>query len=149
MRTECRNEGLGRPHGERNTAHVASEGTNERSGTQRAARADRGHPRDRAAARAGPQLARTPGGVARRPRRGQRRAGVLAALSGVRHLRGLPRRRGPRRRGRSLAEATTHRADGAGMSTHFNYCEPPDVPEGMTLAEYRRDRARKRKPTWR
>ena len=35
------------------------------------------------------------------------------------------------------------------MSTHFNYCEPPDVPEGMTLAEYRRDRARKRKPTWR
>jgi hypothetical protein len=35
------------------------------------------------------------------------------------------------------------------MSTHFNYCEPPDVPEGMTLAAYRRDRARKRKPSWR
>jgi hypothetical protein len=33
------------------------------------------------------------------------------------------------------------------MSSDFNYCEPPDVPEGMTLAEYRRDRARKRKPS--
>jgi hypothetical protein len=35
------------------------------------------------------------------------------------------------------------------MSSDFNYCEPPDVPEGMTLAEYRRARATKRKPGWR
>jgi hypothetical protein len=35
------------------------------------------------------------------------------------------------------------------MSATFNYCEPPDVPEGMTLAEYRRLRAGKRKPGWR
>ena len=35
------------------------------------------------------------------------------------------------------------------MSSNFNYCEPPDVPEGMTLAEYRRARADKRKPGWR
>ena len=35
------------------------------------------------------------------------------------------------------------------MSTNFNYCEPPDVPEGMTLAEYRRALSAKRKPTWR
>lgn len=35
------------------------------------------------------------------------------------------------------------------MSKDFNYCEPPDVPEGMTLAAYRRDRSRKRKPSWR
>ena len=32
------------------------------------------------------------------------------------------------------------------MSSDFNYCEPPDVPEGMTLAEYRRARSDKRKP---
>jgi hypothetical protein len=31
------------------------------------------------------------------------------------------------------------------MSGSFNYCEPPDVPEGMTLAEWRRERARARK----
>jgi hypothetical protein len=35
------------------------------------------------------------------------------------------------------------------MSSDFNYCEPPDVPEGMTLAEYRRARTGKRKPGWR
>jgi hypothetical protein len=35
------------------------------------------------------------------------------------------------------------------MSSSFNYCEPPDVPEGMTLAEYRRARTSKRKPSWR
>jgi hypothetical protein len=35
------------------------------------------------------------------------------------------------------------------MSTTFNYCEPPDVPEGMTLAEYRRLRSRRHKPSWR
>jgi len=35
------------------------------------------------------------------------------------------------------------------MSSDFNYCEPPDVPEGMTLAEYRRARHGKRKPGWR
>jgi len=35
------------------------------------------------------------------------------------------------------------------MSSDFNYCEPPDVPEGMTLAEYRRAHATKRKPGWR
>jgi hypothetical protein len=35
------------------------------------------------------------------------------------------------------------------MSSSFNYCEPPDVPEGMTLAEYRRRRASQRKPGWR
>ena len=35
------------------------------------------------------------------------------------------------------------------MSSDFNYCEPPDVPEGMTLAEYRRLRHGKRKPGWR
>ena len=35
------------------------------------------------------------------------------------------------------------------MSSNFNYCEPPDVPEGMTLAEYRRAKAAKRKPGWR
>ena len=35
------------------------------------------------------------------------------------------------------------------MSSSFNYCEPPDVPEGMTLAEYRRLRHGKRKPGWR
>jgi hypothetical protein len=35
------------------------------------------------------------------------------------------------------------------MSSSFNYCEPPDVPEGMTLAEYRRLRHPKRKPGWR
>jgi hypothetical protein len=36
------------------------------------------------------------------------------------------------------------------MSSNFNYCDPPDVPEGMTLAEYRRARSAKRKPTgWR
>jgi len=26
------------------------------------------------------------------------------------------------------------------MTTPMNYVDPPDVPEGMTLAEYRRDR---------
>ena len=31
------------------------------------------------------------------------------------------------------------------MSASFNYCEPPDIPEGMTLAEWRRARARARK----
>jgi hypothetical protein len=35
------------------------------------------------------------------------------------------------------------------VSSDFNYCEPPDVPEGMTLAEYRRMRTDKRKPGWR
>jgi hypothetical protein len=35
------------------------------------------------------------------------------------------------------------------VSTNFNYCEPPDVPEGMTLAEYRRTLSAKRKPSWR
>ena len=35
------------------------------------------------------------------------------------------------------------------MSSNFNYCEPPDVPEGMTLAEYRRAKAVKRRPGWR
>jgi hypothetical protein len=35
------------------------------------------------------------------------------------------------------------------MSSNFNYCEPPDVPEGMTLAEYRRAKSAKRKPGWR
>ena len=35
------------------------------------------------------------------------------------------------------------------MSSDFNYCEPPDVPEGMTFAEYRRAQANKRKPGWR
>jgi hypothetical protein len=35
------------------------------------------------------------------------------------------------------------------MSSDFNYCEPPDVPEGMTLAEYRRARGDRRKPGWR
>ena len=35
------------------------------------------------------------------------------------------------------------------MSSDFNYCEPPDVPEGMTFAEYRRAHATKRKPGWR
>ncbi|HEV7460791.1 MAG TPA: hypothetical protein VGN78_09655 [Solirubrobacteraceae bacterium] len=35
------------------------------------------------------------------------------------------------------------------MSSDFNYCEPPDVPEGMTIAEYRRARTSKRKPGWR
>jgi hypothetical protein len=35
------------------------------------------------------------------------------------------------------------------MSTSFNYCDPPDVPEGMTLAEYRRAKSAKRRPGWR
>jgi hypothetical protein len=35
------------------------------------------------------------------------------------------------------------------MSSNFNYCEPPDIPEGMTLAEWRRANSAKRKPRWR
>ena len=31
------------------------------------------------------------------------------------------------------------------MTGSFKYCEPPDVPEGMTLGEWRRERARARK----
>jgi hypothetical protein len=31
------------------------------------------------------------------------------------------------------------------MSANFNYCEPPDIPEGMTLAEFRRDQSRPRR----
>ena len=35
------------------------------------------------------------------------------------------------------------------MTTPMNYVEPPDVPEGMTLAEYRRERSREVEPRWR
>jgi hypothetical protein len=33
------------------------------------------------------------------------------------------------------------------MTTPMNYVDPPDVPEGMTLAEYRRGRKRVPAPT--
>jgi hypothetical protein len=32
------------------------------------------------------------------------------------------------------------------MTCPMNYVDPPDVPEGMTLAEYRRDRTRTAAP---
>src|SRR6478672_90502 len=49
-------------------------------------------------------------------------------------------RRDPRGCRRSVPATASRAGSTGGVSSDFNYCEPPDVPEGMTLAVYRRVR---------